>query len=559
MNKVLNLSIAMLKNSSNLFFTNKKGKRTNKKVSKIFAIIGLSLVYLYVAGITGFMFYAMTAPLVATGEAALLSPIMTFLLIVLGLFFGMVTMFSMFFTASDNYLWLPLPFKIKEIFSARFITTLVFLFIVESLLIVPAFIGFNIAANPGVLSMIAQLVVMLAIPILILSLSFILILGLSRLINIQKHRKIFQFISASLVFIFSFGISFLSSSSGQIFSSSDDLAIFADSIRSVSKDMDWLNFLTFFTDGAFSNLGFVSLLLPLALLAIALVVFFIAYFLSSKAYHASLYSVDISKKKKIKGHTKTELKVTKPIFAFFKNEVKTIFRSPTYFFNLIIPIVIVLVITVVSTFAGFASEPELDLDIQVIFRTIFDPSQGMIFIIGLGVIGFFCMMNLISATAITREGSNAQLLKIYPVSTREMIYGKMLLGLIVNFAVMTPFIITLAIIGQANVFVVLAYIIGSVLVSLVMNYCAILIDCRFPMLNWTNEIEAVKNNKNILITMGVNFVINGLIFLPLIPVIAFALPVWAAFLIFVALFSLFILIFELIIKAYRGQLLSRIQ
>ena len=135
----------------------------------------------------------------------------------------------------------------------------------------------------------------------------------------------------------------------------------------------------------------------------------------------------------------------------------------------------------------------------------------------------------------------------------------MLLGLLINFVVYTPVIITLAIIGGGNFLLVLAYIIMVTLVNIAMNYSSILLDSRFPMLNWSNEIEAAKNNKNVLISMGVNLLINGLVFLPLIPVELLKLPIWLAFIISASLFSVIILLFELIVKKQRGQLFKKIQ
>ncbi len=560
MNKVLSLSKAILKSSSNIFFVSKKGKRQNKKSRAIAAFIGLGFIYAYVAGLTGFMSYSISAPLNATNEGILLSPILTLLLVSICLFFGLFTMLSMFFTASDNHLWLPLPLKIREIFTARFITNIFFLLIIEMMFIVPAFVGFNIAIGPGILSYFGQLVLIIAIPILVISLSFILILGLSRLINIQKYRKTFQVISAVMIFVFAFGISFISSSGGQIIGDSvEDIDLIVQALRLLSSELGWMRFLTFFTDGVFANLGYQSIVFPLILLTIAVATFFIAYFLSDKFYHASLYSSDISKKRGKTNKGKNKIKVSSPLIAFFKNEVRTVFRSPTYFFNLVAPIIIVLIIMAGSVAITLTESEGPEVDINTIVSTLFVGSNGSLFIIVTGVLSFFLMMNMVSATSITREGNNAQLLKIYPIATRKIIYGKMLLGLLINFVVYTPVIITLAIIGGGNFLLVLAYIIMVTLVNIAMNYSSILLDSRFPMLNWSNEIEAAKNNKNILISMGVNLLINGLVFLPLIPVELLKLPIWLAFIISASLFSVIILLFELIVKKQRGQLFKKIQ
>lgn len=560
MNRILSLSKVMLKNTSPLFsLANKKSQKEGKPKAKILPIFGFLVLFLYVAGMSGFMFYGIASELKQSNETLILSPIFSLLLLTLGLFFGLIILFSFLFLASDNEKWLPLPFKTEEIFTARFLTTLLFVYLVEAIIIIPALIGFNIIAFPGILALIGQLLVLIAMPILALSFSYILLLGLSKIVNIQKKRRLFQIISSVLIFVFTFGISFAASFGGQTTSDSQDFTMIVNLFRDLANKMGWLRFLTIFTDGAFINKGILSIVLPLVLLLIALLFFVLAYYLSSKYYHASLFSIDISKKKRHKGQTKEMVKTTKPVNAFFQNELRTIFRSPTYFFNLVAPAAMVLIIVIVALIGGMSSVPETEYTLQELIYFFFNPDNGTTFVIGLGIIGFLSMMNMSSATSISREGKNAILLKTYPVSVKQILYGKMLLGLIVNAAIIIPLVIVLGIIGRGNVFVILAYILGSSLINLAMNYASIVLDARFPMLNWTNEIEAAKQNKNVLISMGVNLLFNGAIFLPIIPTIMLELPVAFTFLIFAFIFIAIILIINQIVARYKGHLFSKIQ
>lgn len=560
MNRILSLSKVMLKNTSPLFsIANKKSRKEGKPKAKILPIFGFLVLFLYVAGMSGFMFYGIASELRQSNETLILSPIFSLLLLTLGLFFGLIILFSFLFLASDNEKWLPLPFKTEEIFTARFLTTLLFVYLVEVIMVIPALIGFNIIAFPGILAIFGQLLVLIAMPILALSFSYILLLGLSKIVNIQKNRRLFQIISSVLIFVFTFGISFAASFGGQTTTDSQDFTMIVNLFRDLASKMGWLRFLTIFTDGAFINKGILSIILPLVLLLIATLFFVLAYYLSSKYYHASLFSIDISKKKRHKGQTKEMLKTTKPVYAFFKNELRTIFRSPTYFFNLVAPAAMVLIIVIVALIGGMSSVPETEYSLQELIYFFFNPDNGTTFVIGLGIIGFLSMMNMSSATSISREGKNAILLKTYPVSTKQILYGKMLLGLIVNAAIIIPLIIVLGIIGRGNVFVILAYIFGSSLINFAMNYASIVLDARFPMLNWTNEIEAAKQNKNVLISMGVNLLFNGAIFLPIIPTIMLELPVAFTFLIFAFIFIAIILIINQIVARYKGHLFSKIQ
>lgn len=556
MNKVLFLAKIILKNSSNLFVTSTKSKKEAKPFSRVLGIIGLVLLYAYVSVIMGVTFFQMTNALVPTNETALMNPVLALIVIGTALFFGLFSMLSTFFTASDNHLWLHLPLKIEEIFTARFISTIAFLLIMQMMFVLPAFIGYDLAAQPGILSYFGQFFLFFSLPILVIALSFILMVLLSKIINIQRHRKIFQIISGIFVFIFAMGITIVSNSYGS--TSGEDLEIIVQAIRSLNVSLNWASFITYLTNPAFINLGYQSIVFPLIIALVAGLFFFLAYKLAGALYHSSLYSVDIAKKKLSLAKGALVIKPTAPALAFFKNEVKTIFRSPTYALNLASPIAMMLIITIISGIGLFSADPTASQELINAFKLVFDPSQGYVFVIGIGVTAFFYMMNMISATAFTREGNNAQMLKIYPVNTRQIIYGKMLLGVVINTSIMTILILTLGIIMQANFFIILAFIISTTLLNILMNYVSLLLDARFPLLNWTNEIEAAKQNKNILISMGVNFVIMSLV-IGLAPLF-FALqsPTWVSFGILTILILAFIGLCELIVHKQGPRLLKRL-
>ena len=557
MNRILALSKVILKNSNNLFVTSNKSKRQVKPINRVLTIVALIFLYLYVAFINGFSFFQISSYLEATQESYLLSPLLGLMLVAVGLFFGLFTVISMFFTASDNHLWVPLPLKIEEIFTARFISTYLFLLLIQMMFVFPAFVGYNIVSQPGILSYLGQIIIFLAIPILVIALAFIVIALISRIVNIQKNRKLFQIISGILILVFSFGISFAGSSFGGTMGDEIDLLVTA--VKSLSESLKWASFMTMFTDGAFINQGYLSIVFPLVVLAVAALFFFLAYWLASKIYHASLFSIDVTKRKRKETIDKTVVKTTSPALAFFKNEVRTIFRSSTYTLNLAAPILMVLIITIFSTIGGLSSIPEEQGNLVDLIGFIFDPQYGHLLTIGVGASAFFFMMNMISATAFTREGNNAQLLKIYPVNVRDILYGKMLLGFLINEIVMTLFIITLGIIAKANFFIILAYVIAITLVNVVMNYISVLLDARFPLLNWTNEIEAAKQNKNVLISMGINFLITTIIIGLSVPIYFMGLPFGLAFVFLISILILVIVVLELVVHKLEPKLLKKIQ
>jgi ABC-2 type transport system permease protein len=127
---------------------------------------------------------------------------------------------------------------------------------------------------------------------------------------------------------------------------------------------------------------------------------------------------------------------------------------------------------------------------------------------------FVCGMNGITASAISREGGCAYIMKVIPMSYRSQVRAKVAMGVLVS-AVPALILLVAAIVLLLPPFwftlLMVVVLAGAVLLP---NLMGILFDLARPKLHWTDEQKAVKQNMNVLYAMGVSMVLAALACVP---------------------------------------------
>lgn len=132
------------------------------------------------------------------------------------------------------------------------------------------------------------------------------------------------------------------------------------------------------------------------------------------------------------------------------------------------------------------------------------------------VLGFVTFISPAACTAVSREGARHALNRTLPVPARIMLRAKVLCSLLVDAMVA---VITLAVLafGLRLSWTVL---LGGVLLTLLLRYASVtimlLVDTVHPLLNWTTETQAIKQNLNVMFGMVVCL---ALLALPVVAVI----------------------------------------
>lgn len=197
--------------------------------------------------------------------------------------------------------------------------------------------------------------------------------------------------------------------------------------------------------------------------------------------------------KSLRGH-----KIRSALYAFTLKELKLLFRTPIYFFN---NILVVLLLPFIMAFSFYQTSGDFSISMLSSFIT----TNPLFLIFGASSISaFFSMINLVTPTSISREGENKYHMLLYPVNMTTQLYAKFLSGIIISCIAVIPTLF-LIIIGNVLYFELeLIWVIYSVLSVLIfmifINIFGLVVDVYHPKLVWENEQAAVKQNINFLFT-----------------------------------------------------------
>jgi ABC-2 type transport system permease protein len=275
---------------------------------------------------------------------------------------------------------------------------------------------------------------------------------------------------------------------------------------------------------------FISIAIAVGFIVIFLVVSDVVYFMTAVGVNETGAS---RKKLKAKAYTKMTLR-SNPLLTYTFKELKLMIRTPIYLLNNISTVILMPVILLGSLLTGVGSQDEVIVAIKTIPWN--DPNVLAYVLAAGAAIGLFMSsLNLITVTAISREGSNVYFMKFIPMSYFKQIQAKVYSGLIISFLgivfMLVPFGIIL---GIPLLFIFLAFI-AALLSGILINYIGIIVDMIRPKLVWEQEAAAVKQNLNAAFTMipatglgvGIFFTIG-----------LFPQPMWFAFTLYLVLFIL---------------------
>jgi ABC-2 type transport system permease protein len=186
-------------------------KKSRKRLSKVGYAVLILLLGICVCLPLGFGAYSFAHIIHinggdSTGFWMLLIPILNVILAVISIF----SVISVFFLSMDNEALLPLPLKPWEIIVARFLTTVVLLYLFTLGLFMPFIVGAGIGFAAPVGYYFNGLLIIICAPLIPVSIWGIILSLINRVFVFSKHRDFFTyvFVGVSLLLSFSFSISF---------------------------------------------------------------------------------------------------------------------------------------------------------------------------------------------------------------------------------------------------------------------------------------------------------------------------------------------------------------
>lgn len=478
-----------------LDYSRKTGKQ---KLSRILMLI---LVFILV----GISFAPLLAILYDTlskfGMENLLIKMLFFGASIATVLFGFFIVLSAFYFSKDveNYLYLPV--KPGSLVASKFIVSYIYYILTELSMIFPQLVIFGIKSHAVPAFYFKVFAALLIIPIVPLCIVAVITMLIMRFSKLFKNKDAFTLISTIIILVLSVGLSL-------------GIQSFANSARSgqlppiLSGDGPVYRTLSIIFPGSvfmekavlgntsafFLNTG-ITVLMSLAA--------FVLFYLTGNAIYLDgakgLQETGTKRRKLSLKGIADSTRASGAINAISKKDLNVIFRTPAFLVNCIIGGLIGPLIIAGSMFIGMRSNEgrEAMKMLPEMIKQI--PGEY----IALGIMVYFIFigsMGLVSATAISREGSNFPVMKFIPVSYKDQILGKILTAMKIELPSVLIIIIPLALVLRLKAVPVAVGTVCGILFSLMVHELSIMLDIRKPVLDWTNEQKAVKQNFNAFIS-----------------------------------------------------------
>lgn len=482
MNKFLKLTKVLLKNSGSSV---KTGYRNKKSIGMLVLLLICFLPL--ISMITGSLIMSYDIMKKLKLETLLLSSSFTSASAAM-MIFGIFYVLSIFYFSEDVDILLPLPIKPYQILGAKLIIVTMFQYILEVIFVLPIFIAFGVK-SPSILFFINATILYLTLPIIptiICALISIVIMSFTKLV---KNKDRFKMLSGFVGIIFAILINiFMRKIGGGNSQIADTLKNNQGTMNTVSNILPTSKLAAYSLTGSNPVISEVNLLLFLFISIAFVIIFMIAaqalYFKGAVGIsQASAKGKKLTDKQFNEASNRTSV-----IISYTLKELKLLIRTPAYFLNCILFSVffppIILVIMFHGSDKAFSGLPM---------------NNGVFLTAASGIIAVLSSMNMITATAISREGKNFYVMNYIPVTYEKQIISKVLSGIIVSA-------ISAAIFSTLGIILLKIPLITAVLILIIAilgisaySFLGIILDLKFPKLDWDNETSAVKQNYNPII------------------------------------------------------------
>jgi ABC-2 type transport system permease protein len=455
-------------------------------------------------------------------------------------FFAIFLVPSVYYFSKDVETLLALPLQPWVIVASKFVVTVIYEYFTLLLFAVPVLVAYVEMIKPALSFYPILLVVLVLLPVVPLIFASVLIMLVMWLVPFAKNRDFFNYLSTFFALALAIGINLLAGSAATI-SQNALIDLLRRGNNSLTSVFSYLIPNIRFGVEALIRIDVVQLLIYIALVIIAAVLFVV---LAQFVYFRGAIGVNETSAARRRLKTKAYAGATvsgNVIVTYALKELKLLIRTPIYFMNCIATVVLIPVILLFTFATQLGNSSELS---KIIATIPWDNPQLGLFVLAAGcALGWgVSSLNLITPTAISREGSNAYFMKYIPIPYFSQMLAKVLSGLTISWIGVVCFIGPVVWFLQLPWNLALIALVAAILTSIFMNFLGIIADILHPKLVWEQEASAVKQNLNAIFTMIPALALSfGMFFLVgMLPKGA-----WVSLLLFLVLIGLDILIIYL--------------
>ena len=491
MKKLWSLIKASMTSDMSLFKI--KAKKNSKMKFLLPIIIGGYLMFFIWATAS-----SMFEQLDAAGLCYVLLSLFVFGISVMTIFEGIYKSGSLMFNCKDDDLLLSLPISKKTVIFIRMFKFYIFEVMFNSLFLLPVMISYIRWGNIEWTYYLVSAIMLLLLPIIPIVISCFLGAFISSISSRFRFKNAVQIIiSMCLLAIIMF------------FSANMDGA-YNYIIKHSSSINDMITKL-YYPAGVYAKLVTDFKVIDLIIfIAINIGVAGLATVILSKFYfkiNSRLKSISTVSKSKHVNIGDLTIKAKTPIRSLVGKEMGTFFKTPVFIINAGFALFLFLIMTgavavkyndIINLLtgaeeSGFGFAKDVVINNQSIFIYL--------------LIMFTAFMTSITNSVISLEGKNINILKSLPVQPKTIIMGKVLASLVIT----TPFLligdIVLFIICKINIIEALLLLVLSILLPLVSHFVGIIVNLKFPKLDWENATEIVKQSFSSFLSVMIGMVL----------------------------------------------------
>lgn len=470
--KTLKLIKVLLKNFEMIKFE----KRKSKLFFLIMALVTFFIIFVPFSVLMFFITYVFAKEY----SSSIPLNIVLYCLSIFSFIFSINVISHTFYGSSDIIHLLPLPLKNIEIIIAKYITALINESAIEFLLVLASSLGYLVAIKAPVYCYFMMILYCITFCIIPLSVSGIVSIIFMYLTRKVKNRNIVNKISSFLMIIIVLILSLFT----LLF---NNFKIDINILKSINYIFPYINMIT----KSYSNILYLFLYILINFIFVVLLIL-----VGKKLYFKGLVLSNQVKKK----DSKLNYKQKNSFVSYFIRDAKLLFKTPAFFSNCVIiniiwPIFIFILINISHKVGNLN-------DLMIRYKSN-DNNALIYFIIGIVLVAIFITgANSISSSILSREGKAFYYLKVIPLSIEKQLLAKTMLGFVVSYSFLFIYIILFGIIfklGFINIFIyVITTLFAVLLVCLIGSY----IDTINPKLIWDDEINSLRGNKGVFITMA---------------------------------------------------------
>lgn len=483
MHKYLSLTRTLLK--TGISFTDVKSRKLYRIFLSIILLLSImpTLFGIYILIDTALPFYNQidqSASLMGTVLFIICSTIFMFSLFIVP---------SIFYFSNDVDLLLALPLKGDHIIAAKFTVSVIYEYSLVFAILIPATAAYIHVCGFSLSLCLFALLCALLLPIFPLVISTVLTILIMRFMPFFKNKDHFHFISGILLVAVGIALSVMLNSV-QIGNQEALLNMLLSGNNSLlNVFMKLFPMIPYFARAIVQG-SVIDLMIGIGICALAL---FVLLMLGRMWYFkGAIGNSEASVKRKKQNHyIQKEMKQTNKTLAYLKKEWRMILRTPAFATNCIGSALIFPFLLFFMTM--FSQDQKMLLSL---INTLQNDSDFIYYvaIFGLGFGLFIGCVNMVSVTALSREGSAYIVMKYLPFSYHKQIHVKMLLGILLGITTDLLTVIALMISLSFDWYYYVLLFLCMCISTVFSNEVCIIIDMYKPKLIWEQEASAIKQN-----------------------------------------------------------------